>query len=81
MVIVQSIYLGLNIVGVLVGLILICNTEKFPVVQTFFGFVEKYLGNIPLVIISILLITLFLPTIAIITAVLIFVLLWGSYSK
>lgn len=78
----QIAYLIINLVGIVVNLVFLsCDLVDSTVVSTVFSFISRYLGNIPLAIISILFIILFLPTLTVVAAFFAFTSLWGAYSR
>ena len=78
----QITYLVINLVGIIVNLVLFaCDTVDSTIISTVFSFISRYLGNIPLAIISILFIILFLPTLTVVAAFFAFISLWGTYSR
>lgn len=78
----QITYLVINLVGIIVNLVFItCEGLDCDIISIIFSFISKYLGNIALVIISILLIILFLPTLTVVSALFAFTSLWGAYSR
>lgn len=81
MAVLQIVYLAINIVGVVLSLAFFISDTDCSLVSTVFTFVGNRLGNIPLAIISILLIALFIPTLAFMTAVMAFIMLYGTYAK
>ena len=81
MAILQIIYLIINLIGFAFGLVWFICPPEYTFISDFFTLVAKYLGNFGLIIISILAITLFLPTLAIMTAIITFTMLIGTYLK
>ena len=77
----QIIYLVLNLIGIIVNIVFIaCEGADCDIVSTVFSFISKYFGNVILAILGVLLIILFLPTLAVVAAIFAFISLWGAYS-
>lgn len=81
MAIFQIIYLVINLIGFAFGLVWLTCSPNTSIFSRFFTFVGKRLGNIGLIIAITLLIALFLPALSIMTAIIIFTVLFGTYSN
>jgi hypothetical protein len=80
MAVLQIIYLAINVVGIVAGLIYFVTAADCNIFSNIFTFVHKYLKNIVLAIIAILFILLLLPAIAILSAIITFTTIYGAYS-
>jgi hypothetical protein len=81
MVIMQIIYLAINLIGTGGCLAFISSSDDFPFVADFFSFIGRRLGNVGLAIISTIVIALFIPTISFMAIVFAFLMLWGEHSR
>lgn len=80
MAILQIIYLAINVVGIIAGLIYFISSAEYVIFSNIFTFVYKYFKNVGLAVVIILLILLLLPTIAVMSAIITFTAVYGSYS-
>jgi len=81
MAVLQIIYLAINIVGIIAGLIYFVSGAEVAIFSDLFTFIRKYFKKVGVIITAILLISLLLPTIAFMSAVIAFVLLYGTYAE
>ena len=77
----QIIYLTINIIGVIASLIWFIGEIDYPVISNIFTALSRHLGNIGLTIIGTLLIILFIPTISLMSVIMAFIMLVGTYSN
>ena len=80
MAVLQIIYLAINVVGIVAGLVYFVTAADCDIFSNIFTFVHKYLKNIGLVIVTVLLILLLLPTITVLSAIITFTTTYGAYS-
>ena len=81
MAVLQIIYLAINIVGIIAGLIYFISGADCSLCSDLFTFVSKYFKKVGVVIVALLLIGLLLPTITFMSALVAFVLLYGTYAE
>ena len=81
MVVLQIIYLAINIVGIIAGLIYFVSGAECSIFSDLFTFIRKHFKKVGVIITAILIIGLLLPTIAFMSAVLAFVMLYGTYAE
>jgi hypothetical protein len=79
--IIQIIYLAINLAGVAINLIWFISDTNSSIISDMYTFISKHFGNVAVVISSIFIIVLFLPTLAVMSAVLTFIMLVSTYSK
>ena len=80
MAVLQIIYFAINVVGIVAGLIYFVTAADCNIFSNVFTFVHRYLKNIGLAIVTVLLILLLLPTIAVLSAIITFTTVYGAYS-
>lgn len=80
MAVLQIIYLAINVIGIVAGSIYFVTAADCNIFSNIFTFVHKYLKNIGLVIVTVLLILLLLPTIAVLSAIITFITVYIAYS-
>lgn len=71
----QIIYLALNVIGIVAGLIYMFVDSDWSIIDNFFSAVTSFLGKIGCLIVGSLGILLFFPAIAVLTAVMLFIVL------
>ena len=81
MAVLQIIYLVINIIGFAFGLVWFVGPPDNAFISDFFTLIHKYLSNIGLVIVGIFSILLFLPTITLMTSIILFTTLISNYSN
>jgi hypothetical protein len=80
MAILQIIYLAINVVGIIAGLIYFVSSAECVLFSNIFTFVHKYFKNVGLAIITILFILLLLPTLTVMSAIITFTAVFGGYA-
>lgn len=80
MLVLQIIYLAINVIGIITSLIYFTAEAECPIFSNLFTFIHKHFKNIGVVVFSILLIILLLPTITFMSAVLAFTVIYGTYT-
>ena len=80
MAVLQIIYLTINVIGIVAGLIYFVTAADCNIFSNIFTFVHKYLKNIGLAIVTVLLILLLLPTITVLSAIITFITVYVAYS-
>jgi Na+-transporting NADH:ubiquinone oxidoreductase subunit NqrB len=81
MVVLQIIYLAVNLVGIGAGLIYFVSGAECSIFSDLFTFIRKYFKKVGVIITAILLIGLLLPTITFMSALIAFVMLYGTYAE
>ena len=81
MAVLQIIYLAINIVGIIAGLIYFISSAECSLCSDLFTFVRKYFKKVGVVIVALLLIGLLLPTITFMSALIALVTLCGTYME
>lgn len=81
MAVLQIIYLAINIVGIIAGLIYFVSSAECSIFSDLFTFIRKYFKKVGVIITAILLICLLLPTITFMSALIAFVTLYGIYTE
>lgn len=81
MAVLQIIYLAINIVGIIAGLIYFVSSAECSIFSDLFTFIRKYFKKVGVIITAILLICLLLPTITFMSALIAFVTLYGTYVE
>ena len=80
MAVLQIIYLAINVIGIVVGLIYFASAAECTIFSNIFTFIHKYFKNIGVAIIAFLIILLMLPALAVVSAVISFTAIYGTYS-
>ena len=75
MAIFQIIYLALNVIGMVAGLIYMFVESDWPIIDTFFSAVTSSLGKIGCLIVGSIGFLLFFPAIAVLTTIILFIVL------
>ena len=79
MAVLQIIYLTINIIAMIVGLVYFCSEAEVNLFSNVFTFIRKYFKSVGVIIVAILLISLLLPALAFISAVIAFTMICGTY--
>jgi hypothetical protein len=80
MAILQIIYLVINLIGTIIGLVWL-NRAEDSIISSCFTFISNHFGNIGVAIASILFVALFIPAITAISIVITFLSLISTYFK
>lgn len=81
MIVLQIIYLIVNLIGFTFGLVYLVSSLHFSFISNFFTFVSRRLGNVILALTSLVTILLFMPAITVMAAIISFIVLFNTYSK
>jgi hypothetical protein len=76
--IIQIIYLAINVIGTVVGLVWLWNVFEFPLVERLLAGSSKRWAQVVLSIFEIMLLVLFIPAITILTLISLFFVIVGS---
>ena len=79
MAVLQIIYLTINLIGVIVGLVYFCTEAESSFFSNVFTFIRKHFKGVGVIISAILFISLMLPTLAFMSAVVAFTAICGTY--
>ena len=80
MAVLQIIYLAINVIGIVAGLIYFIRDTECYIFSDLFSAIHKRFKNVGLCFITLLLIALFIPAIAFLSAAILFITSYGTYS-
>jgi hypothetical protein len=76
--IIQIIYLAINVIGTVVGLVWLCTAFEFPLIERLFAGSFKRWAQVVLSIFEIILLVLFIPAITVLSLTSLFFVIVGS---
>ncbi len=79
MAVLQIIYLAINAIGMIVGLVYFCSEAECNLFSNIFTLVQKYFKNAGVIVFAILLIGLLLPALTFMSVVVAFTMICGTY--
>jgi hypothetical protein len=74
----QIAYLAINLIGIILSVVALFNSESFPFVSQLFSFSKKHLGKIPTVILGLVFIALFIPALTFNAVATVLIMLCGA---
>ncbi len=80
MAVLQIIYLAINVIGTIAGIIYFVSSAECDLFSNIFTFVHKYFKNVGLAIATILFVLLLLPTLTVMSVITTFIAVYGNYS-